>query len=162
MLDLLYAIEDGETLPALQRSSELGRRMYHANSNVAAARAVRSRRWIIIDALNEVTARLGRPHVLSLACGHLREARHCSALLQGRFGRFVAADQDRESLLVVEREVGDFGVEAVATSVRTILRGQVSLGNFDFIYASCLYDYLSEAVAQRLTYVLMSILATRA
>jgi extracellular factor (EF) 3-hydroxypalmitic acid methyl ester biosynthesis protein len=151
MLDLIYAIEDGETLPALQRSSELGRRIYHATANQAAARAVRSRRWIIVDTLNELTARMAGPHVLSLACGHLREARHCSALLQGRFGRFVAADQDRESLLVVEREVGGLGVEAVATSVRTILKGQVSLGSFDFIYASGLYDYLPQAAAQRLT-----------
>ena len=158
MLDLIYAIEDGETLPALQRSSELGRRIYHATANVAAARAVRSRRWIIIDTLNELTARLARPHVLSLACGHLREARHCSALLQGRFGRFVAADQDQESLAVVEREVGDLGIEAVATSVRTILRGQVSLGSFDFIYASGLYDYLSQSVAQRLTEHLFAML----
>ncbi len=158
MLDLLYAIEDGETLPALQRSSELGRRIYHATTNQAAARAVRSRRWIIIETLNELTARMAGPHVLSLACGHLREARHCSALLQGRFGRFVAADQDRESLAVVEREVGDLGVEAVATSVRTILKGPVSLGSFDFIYASGLYDYLSQAVAQRLTERLFAML----
>src|SRR6266849_7391167 len=158
MLDLIYAIEDGETLPALHQSSELGRKIYHATANVAAARAVRSRRWIITDRLNELTARMAGPHVLSLACGHLREARHCSALLQGRFGRFVAADQDRESLAVVEREVGDFGVEAVATSVRTLLKDQVSLGSFDFIYASGLYDYLSQAVAQRLTERLFAML----
>src|SRR5712691_13087415 len=43
MLDLIYAIEDGEILPALQRSSELGRRIYHATANLVAARAVRSR-----------------------------------------------------------------------------------------------------------------------
>ena len=158
MLDLIYAIEDGETLPALQRSSELGRKIYHATANAAAARAVRSRRWIITERLNELTTRMAGPHVLSLACGHLREARHCSALLQGRFGRFVAADQDRESLAVVEREVGTFGVEAVATSVRTLLKEQVALGSFDFIYASGLYDYLSQAVAQRLTERLFTML----
>jgi extracellular factor (EF) 3-hydroxypalmitic acid methyl ester biosynthesis protein len=158
MLDMIYAIEDGESLPALQRSSEMGRKIYHATANQAAARAVRSRRWIIIKTLNELTARMARPHVLSLACGHLREAKHCSALLQGRFGRFVAADQDRESLAVVEREVGDFGVEAVPTSVRTILKGQISLGSFDFIYASGLYDYLPQTVAQRLTERLFAML----
>jgi hypothetical protein len=158
LLDLIYAIEDGETLPALQRSSELGRRIYHATAHVAAARAVRARRWIIIERLNELTARLARPHVLSLACGHLREARHCSALFQNRFGRFVAADQDQESLAVVEREVGGVGVEALGTSVSTILRGQCSLGSFDFIYASGLYDYLAQAVAQRLTEHLFAML----
>ncbi len=158
MLDMIYAIEDGEILPALQRSSELGRRIYHATANLVAARAVRSRRWIIIDKLNELTEQMARPHVLSLACGHLREARHCSTLRQGRFGRFVAADQDRESLAVVEREVGKFGVEAVPTSVRTLLKGQVSLGSFDFIYASGLYDYLPQAVAQRLTERLFTML----
>lgn len=158
MLDLIYAIEDGETLPTLQRSSALGQRIYHATANVAAAKAVRSRRWILIERLNELTAKLARPHVLSLACGHLREARHCSALLQGRFGRFVAADQDQKSLSVVEREVGHVGVEAIPASVRAILKGQVALGSFDFIYASGLYDYLPQSVAQSLTEHLFALL----
>src|SRR5260370_30137691 len=141
MLDLLYAIEDGETLPALQRSSELGRRIYHATANLAAARAVRSRRWIIIDTLNELTARMAGPHVLSLAWGHLREARHCSALLQGRFGRFVAADQERERLAGVEREVGELRVKPGAISLRTILQGQDSRAGVDVPhpYVLCVY-----------------------
>jgi hypothetical protein len=158
MLDLIYAIEDGEHLPALQSSSALGRKLYHATANVAAARAVRSRRWILSEALDALASRMAGAHVLSLACGHLREARHCSALLQGRFGRFVAADQDRESLAVVKREVGGFGVEAVNTSVRALLRGQDVLGSFDFIYATGLYDYLSQSVAKQLTACLFAML----
>lgn len=158
MLDLVYAIEDSETVPALEHSSEFGKHIYQATANLAAARAVRSRRWIIVDQLNDLTERMAGPHVLSLACGHLREARHCAALLQGRFGRFVAADQDSESLAVVRREVGVFGVETVETSVRAILKGQATLGSFDFIYASGLYDYLSQKVAQKLTEHLFAML----
>jgi extracellular factor (EF) 3-hydroxypalmitic acid methyl ester biosynthesis protein len=158
MLDLVYATEDGKTLLAFENSSALGKRIYHTTAHLAAARAVRSRRWIMIDQLNDLARRISEPHVLSLACGHLREARHCAALLQGRFGRFVAADQDQESLAVVQREVGTFGVETVATSVRTILKGQVTLGSFDFMYASGLYDYLSQTVAQRLTEHLFAML----
>lgn len=157
-LDLIYAIEDGENLPALQRISELGRKLHHVTANMTAARAVRSRRWIIIEALNELAARMAGAHVLSLACGHLREARHCSALFQGRFGRFVAADQDRESLAEVSRAVGGLGVEAVNTSERALLRGQAALGSFDFIYASGLYDYLPQSVAQQLTACLFAML----
>src|SRR5260370_17650165 len=71
MLDMIYAIEDGETLPALQRSSALGRKIYHATANVAAARAVRSPRWIITDRLNEFTTQMAGPHLLSLASAPL-------------------------------------------------------------------------------------------
>jgi extracellular factor (EF) 3-hydroxypalmitic acid methyl ester biosynthesis protein len=158
LLDLIYAIEDGETVPALQGSSALGRRVYEATVHQAAARAVRSCRWMIIERLNALSARMAGPHVLSVACGHLREARHCSALLQGRFGRFVAIDQDRESLAVVERDVGAFGVETMALSVRTLLKEPLALGSFDFVYASGLYDYLSHSVAQRLTDQLFALL----
>lgn len=158
MLDLVYTVEDGESLPALEKSSEFGKGIHHATANLAAARAVRSRRWIIIDQLNDLTNRMAGPHMLSLACGHLREARHCAAILQGRFGRFVAVDQDTESLAVVQREVGTCGVETVATSVRVLLKGQVTLGSFDFIYASGLYDYLAQTVAQRLTERLFAML----
>ena len=158
MLDLVYVIEDGTTLPALEASSELGKRIHQATANLAAARAVRSRRAIIIDSLTSLTERMAGPHVLSLACGHLREARHCTAISQGHFGRFVAADQDQESLDVVRREGGAYGIETVSTSVRAILKGQAALGSFDFIYASGLYDYLAQTTAQRLTERLFAML----
>jgi extracellular factor (EF) 3-hydroxypalmitic acid methyl ester biosynthesis protein len=109
--------------------------------------------------LNELAVRKAQPHVLSLACGHLREAKRCSALLEGRLGRYVAVDYDKESLAVVQQhEVGAFGVETVHASVREILEGEITFSGFDFVYATGLYDYLPLPAAQRLTEILLRML----
>lgn len=149
MVDFMYAVEDG--LPTLEGISELGKRINHYTSNGEAPSAVRFRRRLIIERLNELAARKVQPHVLSMACGYLREAKRCSAFVEGHIGRYVAVDQDTESLAVVERELGALGVEPVRASVKEVLKGSLTLGHFDFIYAAGLYDYLVLPVAQSLT-----------
>ncbi len=151
MLDFIYAVEDGVTPPAVAASSELGRHIYTYTAHAEAAQAVRSRRRLINQQLNELAARKPGAHVLSLACGHLREAQHCSAVLQGQLGRYVAIDQDPESIALIEREMGHLGIETLAGSVRDILKGRIALSGFDYVYAAGLYDYLPTPVAQRLT-----------
>jgi extracellular factor (EF) 3-hydroxypalmitic acid methyl ester biosynthesis protein len=151
MIDFMYAIEDGFVHPALERSSELGKSINRTLIHFQAGKAVRARRQLIIERLNELAARKAQPHVFSMACGYLREAKRCSAFVEGHIGRYVAADQDTESLAVVERELGALGVEPVHASVKDILNGQVSLSGFDFIYATGLYDYLDLPTAQSLS-----------
>lgn len=70
----------------------------------------------------------------------------------------MAIDQDKESLAVVEREMSTLGVETLAASVRDVLKGQVALTGFDLVYATGLYDYLTEPVAQRLCEILFGML----
>jgi extracellular factor (EF) 3-hydroxypalmitic acid methyl ester biosynthesis protein len=142
----------------LEEASELGRQICRYTSNGAAPQAVRARRRIIIDKLNHLAAMKPKPHVLSLACGHLREAKRCSAFVEGQIGRYVALDQDRASLALVERELGPLGVEAVHASVRDVLRGRIALSGFDLIYVLGLHDYLSAPIAQRLSQVLFDML----
>jgi SAM-dependent methyltransferase len=151
MLDFIYAVDDGVTPPAVAASSELGKRIYAYTSRAEAAQAVRSRRHLISDQLNELAATKPGAHVLSLACGHLREAQLSSAVLQGQLGRYVAIDQDPESIALVEREMGHLGIETLVGSVRDILQGRLALSDFDFVYAAGLYDYLPLPVAQRLS-----------
>lgn len=158
MLDLVYAAEDDYQPPEIAQSTPLGHQIYRATLQAPAAQAVRNRRRIIVEKLDEVAARVSQPSVFSLACGHLREALHSSAVREGRIGRYVAMDQDGESLAVVERDSGPFGVEAVHGSVRDILRGRFDLGGFDFVYAAGLYDYLATPLAQRLTEKLFAML----
>ncbi len=158
MMDLMYAEEDGFDLAALEETSELGRQIYHYLVHLPAARAVRTRRRIMSEKVNELATRTPGAHILSLACGHLREAKHCQAFLEGNIGRYVAIDQDKESLTVVEREMGTLGVETLAASVRDVLKGQVVLTGFDFVYTTGLYDYLTEPVAQRLCEILFGML----
>src|SRR5256885_6062710 len=136
MMDMIYAAEDGYDLPILEGISELGRHIYQHNLQMPAAMAVRARRRIICDKVDNLAIRTPRAQILSLACGHLREAYDCPALLEGRLGRYVAIDQDRESLAVVEREVGPLGVETLAASVRDVLKGRIMLTGFDLVYAT--------------------------
>ncbi len=158
MLDLVYATEDDYQPAEIAQSTPLGQKLYSILLQSPAPQAVRNRRRIIVEKVDEVAARVSQPHVFSLACGHLREAQHSSAVREGRLGRYIAMDQDSESLAVVERDSGPFGVEAVHGSVRDILRGRFDLGGFDFVYAAGLYDYLSTPLAQRLTENLFAML----
>jgi extracellular factor (EF) 3-hydroxypalmitic acid methyl ester biosynthesis protein len=150
MMDLLYAAEDCYDLPELEGISELGRQIYEYQLQTPTAKAVRARRHIISEKVDDLARRTSGAHILSLACGHLREANECPALLEGRIGRYLAIDQDKESLAVVEREVGTLGVETLAASVRDVLKGNIHLTGFDMVYATGLYDYLLEPVAQHL------------
>jgi SAM-dependent methyltransferase len=158
MMDLVYAAEDRYDLPEVKAISELGRQIYEYQLQSPAAKAVRARRNIIREKVDNMAIRAPQAHILSLACGHLREATDCLALLDGRLGRYVAIDQDKESLAVVEREVGHFGVETMVASVRDVLKGNIHLTGFDLVYATGLYDYLSEPVAQRLCEIFFDML----
>ena len=158
MMDMVYAAEDGYDLPEVKGISDLGRQIYEYQLQSPAAKAVRARRRIICEKVDNLAIRTPRAHILSLACGHLREAYDCPALLEGRLGRYVAIDQDKESLAVVEREVGPLGVETLAASVRDVLKGSITLTGFDLVYTTGLYDYLTEPVAQRLCEILFDML----
>lgn len=125
------------------------------------ARSVRERRMILADAIDETAVRVQRPSILSLACGHLREVEWSLAFAQGSIGRFVAADQDTDSLASIARDYAERfpAIEMLEISVRDVLRGGGrSLGGFDLIYAAGLYDYLPEPVARSLTERLFTML----
>jgi extracellular factor (EF) 3-hydroxypalmitic acid methyl ester biosynthesis protein len=132
--------------------------VYTYTSNTEAAQAVRERRHIISEKIDDVARKKPQAHILSLACGHLREAISCRALREGKLGRYVAVDQDQKSLAVVAREAGSLGVETVAASVHDLLKGRVAFANLDFVYAAGLYDYLSFPIARRLTEILFAML----
>jgi hypothetical protein len=159
LLDFMYAAEDSSMPAEWETATVLGRQICHYTSTRAqGSQAARSRRRVIIDTLNRCAVRTAELSVLSLACGHLREARYVPALRQGRLGRFLAVDQDEESLAVVSRELRPWGVVPLAASVRKILRGEVVLSGFGLVYAAGLYDYLAEPVAQQLCERLLGML----
>jgi SAM-dependent methyltransferase len=107
--------------------------------------------------LDELAGRANMPRVLSVACGHLREAQRSRAVLAGRLGECIAFDQDADSLAVVDREQAHHRVRATQGTVRGLLNG-TTLSDFDLIYSAGLYDYLVDSVASRLTAVLYSML----
>ena len=149
MLDFIYRHPANQGL--VKQATPRGRALMDACLTTPAPRAVRNRCRLLADEIDAVCTRNPKAEILSIACGHLREAEHSAALADGSFGRFVALDQDAESLATVARDHGPLGIETAPGSVKTVIaRGRQDLGQFDFIYAAGLYDYLSDRLGGRL------------
>ena len=155
LLDFIYGEEEGWPAP---EASEMGKSIFASTTRSAAPEAVRARRAFIADLVDRMVEDVPHPHLLSIAAGHLREVELCAAVKRRKLGRYVALDSDRESLAEVQRAYGRFGVEPVAASVRQLLTGRLDLGQFDFVYATGLFDYLPLAAAQRLTWAMFQML----
>jgi extracellular factor (EF) 3-hydroxypalmitic acid methyl ester biosynthesis protein len=156
---MIYGKEEGWPLP--ETSSELGRQILQFTTDAPASEAVRARRGFIANVVDRLAGEVTRPHILSVAAGHLREALLCAAVKRRKLGRYVALDADRDSLDEVQRCYGGYGVEPVLGSVRKLLCGQLDLGQFDFAYSMGLFDYLPATAAKRLTSTLFQTLRSR-
>ena len=141
--------------------TELGDSIFRYLIECKAPSAVRFRRDFVVGQIDHVCATNPAAHILSVACGHLREAKISRSVQTRAFGRFVGLDHDPESLNVVTRACGDLGVEAMRGSVKTLLSGCLAFDKFDLIYTADLYDYLEERLAQRLTTRLFEMLRPR-
>jgi len=116
-----------------------------------AAASVLERRKILATEIDAAAGRREAPRILSIACGHLREAQESVAVHARAISELVALDQDAESLAIVDREQGAFNVRVHRASVRRFVRRGQELGEFDFVYSAGLYDYLDEASAKSVT-----------
>lgn len=121
------------------------------------AQAVRHRRSRLADTVDALADERGRPvHVLSVAAGHLREVESSAAAAAGQVGRYVALDQDAESLAEVAARYGRLGVEVAHGTVRSLIRGDLQFSGFDLVYAAGLLDYLDGPTAVALLRALRS------
>jgi len=150
LLDYIYC--DPHVADSVASASEIGKALYSHTQNVPSCVAARERRDLLTSYVDEIAARNGpQTEVLAIAAGHLREANRSAALAEGRLKRWVALDQDPQSVGLIARDFQGTAVEAIDGSVRTVLTRSHKLGKFDFIYASGLYDYLQHNVAVKLT-----------
>lgn len=149
LLDMIYARDWRGIYP--RPVSQLGQHIFDYTITCKAPSAVRIRRDRLSRMIDELCERVSAPHILSVGCGHLREAGQSAAVRARRIGRFVGLDQAPAAIAMVERELGSFGVQAVQGSIRLVLGGPLAQEKFDFIYSAGLYDYLEDRLAQRLT-----------
>ena len=153
LLDYIYGLSQPT------QASDVGRSVYDYAAGRPAARGVRLRREWLAHAIDRASDRAGgRAHVLSVACGHLREAEISSALRGGGIERLIALDADPTSLGVVN-ELGLDCITTVEMSVGRLLGRAKSMGKFDLAYSAGLYDYLEPGLARRLTTCLFGTLA---
>jgi SAM-dependent methyltransferase len=94
---------------------------------------------------------------LSVACGHCVELNQSSLFSTNRSYEFIALDQDKYSCEYVR---GKYGAHAKIfnQSIRALLRSDEGFGQFDLIFATGLYDYLSDQTAFSLTQTLARML----
>ena len=150
LLDFIYG--HPSAAEEIARASPLGRALYDSTKDSFSSKAVRERRDLLAQHVDETAAPRGREaEILTIAAGHLREADCSDALREGRIKRWVALDQDPLSVGSVARDFRGTTVEALDGSVRGLLANAYNLGQFDFVYAAGLYDYLTDKVAVRLT-----------
>jgi hypothetical protein len=144
MLDYVY------TGVAPAGTTDLGRAVLGVVAAAPGGRSVVGRRGLLAELIDAAARAEGGPAILSLGCGHLREAQRARSARLGWGGRFHALDQDGESLAVVQHEQGQRGVRTVCASVGSLLRGRPGLEGLHLVYAAGLFDYLDDALAARL------------
>lgn len=146
LIDYIYGLR-----PLPSNTPCLGAAVYGWALQAPAPSAVRARRDILAARIDALAAQVEKPRILSVACGHLREAQKSFAVAEGRVGEFFALDQDKMSLALVEREQAAQGIKPVLGSVKSILKGETVFTDLDFAYSTGLYDYLPQPVAINLT-----------
>jgi extracellular factor (EF) 3-hydroxypalmitic acid methyl ester biosynthesis protein len=153
LLDYLYAEREKEGLH-LHPGIHIYRFMYHQPS----PRSARERLRLLAREIDLVAAQVPMPRILSVACGHLREAAQSHAVKEHRIGELIAFDQDPVSLAEVTRQHPETAIRPVCGSVRSILTGRTMFGHMDLVYSAGLYDYVLDKTARRLTQLLFSML----
>jgi SAM-dependent methyltransferase len=157
LLDFIYRHPSAEG--AVAAASPLGQRLYEITSASQSSAAVRERRDLLTTYVDEVAAMHGDgAEILTVAAGHLREANRSIALQSGGLARWVALDQDPLSVGSMTRDFAGTAITPIDGSVSGLLTDTYSLGQFDFVYAAGLYDYLPRKVAVRLTKKCMQML----
>jgi SAM-dependent methyltransferase len=150
LLDFIYG--DPSIEEEVAGATPLGKALYSYTSQAPAPVAVRERRDLLTQHVDEIAAARGpETEILTIAAGHLREANRSIALQEERIKRWVALDQDPLSVGSIIRDFRGTRVDAIDGSVRGLLTNAYKLGKFDFVYSAGLYDYLSRKVAVALT-----------
>ncbi len=157
MLDHIYGTGEGRLAP---HPATTDGQVYAYTVNAPAPKAVRFRRQVLGRLIDETAERVGpgQACVVSIACGHLREADLSKAVQERKVRHFVAIDQDTDSLALVDNEYSSLGVETRHGSVRQIIGDRLHLPKCDLIYAAGLYDYLDDKVAMRLLQIMVDAL----
>jgi extracellular factor (EF) 3-hydroxypalmitic acid methyl ester biosynthesis protein len=154
LIDYIYTLK---SLP--DDLTKLGREILHHRIDTPVARSVRARRDILAETIDTIAAASNHPiQILSVACGHLREAQKSQAVRYHQIGKFYALDRDPLSIEAIDRELIGYDIQTIENSVTALVRKNITFENLDFVYAAGLYDYLSQPFATCLTKIMFDML----
>ena len=147
LLDHMYATEHFWPRPEM---SWIGQRIYRWTTLCSACEGVKSRRQVIAETIDATAQRHKDAQVMSLAAGHFREAELSTSIIRHKLGRVVAIDSDPQSLQLIDKDYGRYGISTIHATARELISGKMDLGEFDLVYTSGLCDYLGDSMCQRL------------
>src|SRR5207302_6134310 len=87
LIDYLYKLAPAPD--ELARLDATARELFRVATDMPASQSVRRRREFAAHLIDDATRRTSMPHVLSVGCGHLREASLSRAVRAARLGRLV-------------------------------------------------------------------------
>jgi extracellular factor (EF) 3-hydroxypalmitic acid methyl ester biosynthesis protein len=146
LIDYMYGCRQ---LP--RETTELGKRIFEWAGKQSTTQSVRARRQIIASMIDELGGNSDNLRILSIACGHLREALSSQAVKEKKVSQYFAFDQDARSLEVVKNELSQFNIQPIQASIKSLFTNGKQFHDLDFVYAAGLFDYLSQKVAVKLT-----------
>lgn len=155
MMDFIYGREDQRPRPEADR---IGHSIFEYTTLAPASEGVRARRAFMSAQIDRIADERHRPHILSIAAGHLREASVSVAVRRRRTGRFVALDADPLSTAEVQRSYGGYGIESITGSFTRLLGRPRHCGEFDLVYSTGLFDYLNQRTGRRLVHSMFQML----
>ena len=147
MMDYIYGREEQWAPP---QAEEIGQHVFDYTTLAPSSDGVRARRAFVASRIDRLAEERNRPHILSIAAGHLREASLSAAVKRRRTGRFVALDADAQTAAEVRQCYACYGVETVTASFRRLLIKKGGAGEFDLVYSTGLFDYLNPRIGRRL------------
>jgi extracellular factor (EF) 3-hydroxypalmitic acid methyl ester biosynthesis protein len=152
LLDFIYGYQNSAHI------TPLGQEIFNYTVNSTASISVRNRRKILAYTIDKVALNTKFTRILSIACGHLREAHLSKAIQEKQIEELIALDQDQQSLEHIKTEFDIYPITTVQSSVRSLITQKLTFDNLDFVYAAGLYDYLSQPIAMRLTRIMFEML----
>lgn len=157
LLDLIY----GYRYPPVE-TTELGRTIFSYTARTAPAPlSVQERLQRIAKKIDETSKQFADSKIMSVACGHLREAELSQAFQDHQLGCLMGLDADGLSIDTVRNRLGERqDLQLQNVDVGKLITGRMSGSGYHLVYSLGLYDYLEDRLATRLTAGLFNLLAS--
>ncbi|MEM6415793.1 MAG: class I SAM-dependent methyltransferase [Pseudomonadota bacterium] len=147
LIDYIYGTDCDTVMP---HAATIAGQVSFFVTHSSACWAVRERRKIIAAEIEKAVSHRNDVRLLSIACGHLRELDLLNAPQKMNIAQFNALDQDESSLAVAKAAAGEVPITAINQDIMSLIRNRTTFDRLDLVYASGLFDYLSDRTATRL------------
>lgn len=146
LLDYIYGLSGPP-----ERTTAIGKAVFSVSMRRPGAASVRWRREFLAREIDRIARAFpARARILSIACGHLREAELARSFREDGAISLIGVDQDAETVSTVNERNAGRPVRGLQASAKELLLGALGLGRFSYVYSAGLSDYLDDKGCARL------------